>query len=222
MSRRAAAALAAAVLCLAGCGSGAALSAADPKQSVAPGSLPAGVSLQSDAPVCTEAGDSQLCQIGVWYVNGTDSDITLDATTTDFRDGAGQRHAGITGVTASEVPVPALGRAKVLWSVKLPYGTVPAEVRWAAPDGSVAAYAFGGASPSASASVPQTGSESPTPTPTPTPTSATPKPTPTKASPSPRSTTSSARPRPTRTTSTPAPQPPPPVSTPTTPGGAIG
>ncbi|MFC6238102.1 hypothetical protein [Longivirga aurantiaca] len=197
--RRTALALVTAVTLLAGCGSTVAVSAADPGASVRAGELPVGISLAADPPVCSRAGESQLCQIGVWYLNGTPDDVAIDATTTTFRDGAGARHDGAAGGLAAELAIPAGGRAKVLWSVKLPYGAVPAAVAWAAPDGSVATARLDGssspsASPSASPSETATPSASPTPTPTPT---ATPKPKPT-----------SAQPRPS--------------STPTQPGGAIG
>ena len=126
MSRRSWVALAAvATLALAGCGSTIAVSAADPKQTVAPGQLPVGISLQADTPVCTKAGETQLCQIGVWYVNGTGEAATIDATTTDFRDGAGQRHTGVAGLAEGVVEVAAQAKAKVLWSVKPPYGALP-------------------------------------------------------------------------------------------------
>jgi len=214
MSRRAVVLAAAAALLLAGCGTATAVSAADPKQSVAPGALPLGISLQSDTPVCTKAGDTQLCQIGVWYVNGTGAEATIDPTTTDFRDGAGQRHTGVAGLTEPELTIAAQQKAKILWSVKLPYGAVPAAVRWAAPDGTVASFEFGSAT--ASPTVPQTGTGSATATPEPT---ATPKPTP-------KPTTATPTPKPKPTTATPKPKPttaqPRPSSTPTQPGGAIG
>lgn len=203
--RSALVALAAAAL-LAGCGTTVAVSAADPSQSVAPGQLPAGISLEADEPVCGKAGESQLCQIGVWYLNGTPDDVTIDATTTTFRDGAGSRHDGAAGGLASELAIPAGGRAKVLWSVKLPYGAVPTAVAWAAPDGSVASASLDesatpSASPSASASETASPSASPSPTATPTPTptpTATPKPKPT-ATPKPKPTTAQPRPSATQT-----------------------
>lgn len=208
---RSALVLVAAAALLAGCGSTVAVSAADPTQSLAPGQLPVGISLGADVPACSRAGESQLCQIGVWYLNGTPDDVSIDASTTTFRDGAGTRHDGAAGVLAAELSIPAGGKAKVLWTVKLPYGAVPAAVAWAAPDGSVAsAPLLGTAAPSASAtasassSATATPSPSATPTPTPKPT-ATPKPKPT-ATPKPKPTT--AQPRPS--------------STPTRPGGAIG
>lgn len=216
MSRRAVVLAAAAVLLLAGCGTATAVSAADPKQSVAPGALPIGISLQSDTPVCTKAGDTQLCQIGVWYVNGTGSDATIDPTTTDFRDGAGQRHTGVAGLSSPELVIAAQSKAKILWSVKMPYGATPAEVRWAAPDGSVASFDYTAGAPTPATSVPQTGSVSATPEPTATP----------SLKPTPKPTTATPTPKPKPTTATPKPKPtsaqPRPSSTPTQPGGAIG
>ncbi|MGD9955665.1 MAG: hypothetical protein AB7O74_05775 [Candidatus Nanopelagicales bacterium] len=202
----------AAALALAGCGTASAVSAADPRQAVAPGALPIGISLQSDTPVCTKAGDTQLCQIGVWYVNGTGEDAAIDPSTTDFRDGAGQRHTGVAGLGDPELVVAAQGKAKIIWSVKLPYGTVPEEVRWAAPDGSVATFSYAGSSPSPQESVPQTGTGSSTPKPTATRTAA-PSPKPSTATPTPKPTTATPKPKPTT---------PRPSSTPTQPGGAIG
>ncbi len=215
MRRPALVVVVAAAALLAGCGTTVAVSAADPTQSVAPGQLPVGISLGADAPVCGKAGESQLCQIGVWYVNGTPDDVSIDATTTTFRDGAGSRHDGAAGGLATELAIPAGGKAKVLWSVKLPYGAVPAAVAWAAPDGSVATAPLDdsttpSASPTSSPSETAPPSASPTPTPTSTPT---PTPTPT-ATPKPKPT---ATPKPKPTTAQPRPS-----STQTKPGGTIG
>jgi hypothetical protein len=207
-----------AALLLAGCGKSTAVSAADPSAAVASGALPVGISLQAETPVCVAAGDSRLCQIGVWYANGTPDAVTIDATSTEFRDGAGTRYTGTAGAITAELPIDAGVKAKVIWSVTMPYGAQPAEVRWAAADGSVAkasldAAATAAPSPSASASVPSTGA---TATPTPEPTTATPTPEPTTATPTPKP-TKTATPQPKPTTAQPRPS-----STATQPGGAIG
>ena len=206
----------AAVLLVAGCGKATAVSAADPLATVPSGSLPVGISLQAETPVCVDAGASQLCQIGVWYANGTADDVIIDATSTEFRDRAGTRYTGSAGTVTAELPIGAGVKAKVIWSVTMPYGAQPAEVRWAAVDGSVATASLDAASttPSPSASGP-TGSA----TATPEPTTATPTPEPTTATPTPKPT-----PKPTKTASpTPKPSTPRPASsTPTTAGGGFG
>jgi hypothetical protein len=181
---------------------------------VASGALPVGISLQAETPVCVAAGDSRLCQIGVWYANGMPDPVTIDASSTEFRDGAGTRYTGTAGAITAELAIDAGVKAKIIWSVTMPYGAQPAEVRWAAADGSVATANLGAAatsSPSPTASSPTT-----TATPTPEPTTATPTPEPSTATPTPKP-TKTATPRPTPTTAQPRPS-----STPTQPGGAIG
>jgi hypothetical protein len=204
-----------AALLLAGCASATAVSAADPSAAVAPGALPAGISLQTEKPVCVAAGDSRLCQIGVWYANGTADSVTIDATATVFRDGAGTRYSGTAGAITAALPIDAGVRAKVIWSVTMPYGAEPAVVEWAASDGTVATARLDAAAVSTtpSPSVSSTGGAA-TPTPTPTPT-ATPTPKPT-ATPTPKP-TKTATPKPKPTSAQPRP-----TSTATAPGGAIG
>lgn len=214
-SFRRAALASAAVLLVAGCAKAAAVSAADPSASVAPGSLPVGISLRAETPVCVEAGASQLCQIGVWYANGTADDVTIDATSTEFRDRAGTRYSGSAGTITADLPIGAGVKAKVIWSVTMPYGAQPAEVRWAAADGSVATATLDAVSANPSPSTSTTATAAATPEPT----TATPTPEPTTATPTPKPT-----PKPTRTASpTPKPSTPRPASsTPTTAGGGFG
>ncbi len=201
-----------AALLLAGCGKATAVSAADPSASVASGSLPVGISLQAETPVCVAAGDARLCQIGVSYANGTPDAVTIDATSTEFRDGAGTGYTGTAGAITAELPIDAGGRANVIWSVTMPYGAEPAEVRWAAADGTVATVKLGAAATAAPSPSSSVSSPAGTATPAPEPSSATP----TTATPTPKP-TKTATPRPKPTTAQPRPS-----STPTQPGGAIG
>jgi hypothetical protein len=201
-------------LLIAGCGTATAVSAADPSASVASGALPVGISLQAETPVCVAAGDSRLCQIGVWYANGTPDSVTIDATSTEFRDGAGTRYTGTAGAILAELAIDAGVKAKVIWSVTMPYGAQPAEVRWAAADGSVATATLDAAATAAQS--PTASSPATTATPTPEPSTATPTPEPTTATPTPKP-TKTATPQPKPTTAQPRPS-----GTATQPGGSIG
>ncbi|MGE3811360.1 MAG: hypothetical protein AB7I24_07410 [Candidatus Nanopelagicales bacterium] len=187
--------VAAAALLLTGCGSEAVLASASD------------VSLTGDAPLCVAAGNGNLCQVRVYFVNDSATELSLDPRTLAFRDALGVQYAGVTSDDLTSLTLPASGRTLTLWSVPLPPGKVPAEAIWTDADKNIVRVTLGASgSPSPSA----TSATSASPTPSPTPTTASPTPTPTPSSPKPTPTPSSPKPKPTKSTSTPPP------------GGSIG
>jgi hypothetical protein len=187
--------VAAGALLLAGCGSQEVLASADD------------VTLAGDAPLCVAAGNGNLCQVRVYFVNGSATELTLDPRTLAFRDALGVQYAGVTSDELTSLTLPPSGRTLTLWSVPLPPGKVPAEAIWTDADKQIVRVTLGAASPT-----PTPSSASPTASPTPTSESPTPTPTPTSASPTPKPTSSSPKPKPTPTRSTSTPPP----------GGSIG
>jgi hypothetical protein len=182
---RAAGIAGAAALLLAACGSDQVLASA------------ADVSLEADAPLCVQAGNGNLCQVRVYFVNDSGTALALDPRTLTFRDAVGVEYAGVTGEELSSLELPASGRTLTLWSVPLPSGRTPVEAVWTDADKRLVRAPLGGSA-----------SPSPSPSPTsasPTPTSSSPTPTPTSSSPTPTPTSSSPKPKPSRSTSTPPP-----------------
>ena len=173
-------------------------------------SLPNGISLLLDDPVCTDSGTNQLCSINAYYGNGTGATVEIDATTTMFRDASGTVRSGTTQEAARTLRIEPGGRGLVLWSVTLPSNVELTEAVWTAPDGTTARALF---------LPPSTDVPTPTPSPTATPT-AVDTPTPSTTPSDTASASASSSPTPSKTpTPTPTPSSAPPTGSV---GGSIG